>query len=305
MSESASAPTPEVGTSAPAPAEVPVSNSVNANESVTEQPSPAPTTPTPAATPSFKVYKPSSSSAPPPPPLPDDYFTPTAADLKQAQASLTARTQALNDAPLQLRAVREAAEKSKRDRWPNTTIRIRFTDRTQLEKVFPSTNKIRSVYAFVRDSLRDDVKPVKFVLYQPPKRDLKVSDLSVRDLTLSELYLAPSSVLLLRFEDSAHAEQALTLNGASLHSAVCHLLAGAILIPFLHVLNTTTLSAGSTMPAPLRPDILAQAIDLPAPPPVADASSSSSSTPSGSSSSELKASLEKKIPKWMKMGLKK
>ncbi|KAJ6519288.1 hypothetical protein C8R45DRAFT_950870 [Mycena sanguinolenta] len=266
MSESA----PEASMSA-APAEVPVPN--NASESVPEQSSPASTTQAPVATPSFKVYKPSSSSASPPPPLPDDYFTPTAADLKQAQASLTAKTQALNDAPLQLRAVREAAEKSKRDRWPNTTIRIRFTDRTQLEKVFPSSNKIRSIYAFVRDSLSDDVKPVKFVLYQPPKRDLKVSDLSVRDLTLSELHLAPSSVLLLRFEDSAHAEQALALNG-------------------------------SGVPAPLRPDILAQAIDLPAPPAVADASPSSS-TPSGSGSSELKASLEKKMPKWMKMGLKK
>lgn len=45
-----------------------------------------------------------------------------------------------------------------------TTIRIRFTDRTQLEKIFTSTDKIRSVYAFVRSSLRDDVKPIKFIL---------------------------------------------------------------------------------------------------------------------------------------------
>ena len=37
----------------------------------------------------------------------------------------------------------------------------------------------------------------------PPKRDLKVSDPNVRDLTLSELQLSPSSVLLLRFEDES------------------------------------------------------------------------------------------------------
>ena len=37
----------------------------------------------------------------------------------------------------------------------------------------------------------------------PPKRDLKVSDPNVRDLTLAEIHLAPSSVLLLRFEDEA------------------------------------------------------------------------------------------------------
>ncbi|KAF7967286.1 hypothetical protein HWV62_44655 [Athelia sp. TMB] len=83
-------------------------------------------------------------------------------------ATLSARTQSLVNAPLQIRARREAIEKSKRDRWPNTTIRVRFTDRTQLERTFPSTDKIRSVYAFVRSSLRDDVKPIKFVLCMHP-----------------------------------------------------------------------------------------------------------------------------------------
>ena len=119
-----------------------------------------------------------------------------------------------------------------------TTIRVRFPDLTQLEKTFPSSGKIRSVYAFVRDALREDVKPMKFVLClylcpifsirpscllffpgwltrprptasNPPPRDLKVSDPAVRDLTLAELELAPSSVLLLRFLDD-------TLNRTSL-----------------------------------------------------------------------------------------
>jgi tether containing UBX domain for GLUT4 len=54
---------------------------------------------------------------------------------------------------------------------PETTIRIRFTDRTQLEKVFSSTDKIRSVYAFVRSSLREDVKPIKFILCMPVLQD--------------------------------------------------------------------------------------------------------------------------------------
>ncbi|KAJ7610237.1 hypothetical protein DFH06DRAFT_173901 [Mycena polygramma] len=258
MSEPTSAP-PE--SAAPASSEVPVDNTASASQS---------SEPTPIPTPTFKVYRPSSSTAPPPP-LPDDYFTPTAADLKLAQSTLTARTQALTEAPLQVRAVRDAAEKAKRDRWPNTTIRIRFTDRTQLEKVFPSNSKIRSVYAFVRALLREDVKPVKFVLYQPPKRDLKVSDPTVRDLTLSELYLAPASVLLLRFEDNAHEEQALSLNG-------------------------------STVTAPLAPEVLLQAIDLPAPP-----SADVPSTPSGSGTDARTGSnpIEKKIPKWLKMGLRK
>jgi tether containing UBX domain for GLUT4 len=53
--------------------------------------------------------------------LPDEYFSPTAADLKAAQQTLSARTQALVNAPLQLRAVREANEKAKLDRWPNVS----------------------------------------------------------------------------------------------------------------------------------------------------------------------------------------
>ncbi|KAG6890892.1 hypothetical protein C0995_000849 [Termitomyces sp. Mi166 len=211
--------------------------------------------------PVFKVYKPSSIASPAPPPLlPDEYFDPTAADLKAAQSTLAARTQALVNAPLEIRSVREAREQAKRDKWPNTTIRIKFTDRTQLERTFPSTDKIRSVYAFVRNSLREDVKPIKFILYQsPPKRDLKVSDPQVRDLSLAQLRLAPSSVLLLRFEDES-------LNG-------------------------------SNVLAPLRPDILAQAVDLPKPPSFDNLLPSNPGPASDSVSSSVK-----KIPKWLKMG---
>ncbi|KAG5643783.1 hypothetical protein DXG03_009662 [Asterophora parasitica] len=219
--------------------------------------------------PTFQVYKPSHVASPaPPPPLPDDYFTPTAADLKAAQSTLAARTQALNNAPLELRAVRETREQAKRDRWPNTTIRIRFSDRTQLERTFPSTDKIRSVYAFVRNSLREDVKPVKFILYQsPPKRDLKVSDPKVRDLSLAQLLLAPSSILLLRFEDESF--------------------------------------NGSNVPAPLQSTILLRAVELPAPRDYDANSASSSPAPTPAPSSSMTShNLEKKIPKWLKLGKK-
>ena len=57
--------------------------------------------------------------------LSDEYFIPTPTDLKAAQATLSARTNALTNAPLQLRAVREAESKVKRDRWPEV-FNIRF-----------------------------------------------------------------------------------------------------------------------------------------------------------------------------------
>jgi len=216
----------------------------------------------------FKVYRPSTIS----PPLSandlsDEYFTPTTADLKAAQAILTARTQALTNAPLKPRSVREAEVKAKRDRWPETTIRVKFMDQTQLEKTFSSTNKIKSVYAFVRGCLREDVKSIKFILYQPPKRDLKVSDTTVRDLTLAELELAPSSILLLRFEDDA--------------------------------LNH------STLPAPLAPWVMEQAVDLPRPAHEAEEPDDIASPPQAtkiSSSSSSGKTGEAKIPKWLKLG---
>jgi len=215
--------------------------------------------------PSFKVYKPPTLHTNPSKDLPDSYFTPTAADLKAAQSTLAARTSALVNAPLQLRATREASEKAKRDRWPNTTIRIRFTDQTQLEKVFLSTDKIRSVYAFVRSSLREEVRPIKFILYQsPPKRDLKVSDPKVRDLTLSELSLAPSSIIMVRFEDES-------LNG-------------------------------SQVPAPLAPSIISQAVDLPSPPNFDEETPKEPQSLSPASSSHTAGN---KIPKWLMAGLRK
>ncbi|KAA1467389.1 hypothetical protein DENSPDRAFT_832426 [Dentipellis sp. KUC8613] len=220
-------------------------------------------TPDPA---SYKVYKPPRTGHNSPRELPDDYFTPSTADLKAAQAALSARTQALTNAPFQTRAVRENAEKAKRERWPETTIRIRFTDRTQLEKTLPSSDKIRSVYAFVRNALREDAKPTKFVLYQPPKRDLKVSDPKVRDQSLAELQLAPSSVLLLRFLDES-------MNHPD-------------------------------YPAPLAESVIEHAEDLPTPPDFDDPNQqqpdSKPSTPAPSKSSTT-ASGEKKIPKWLKL----
>ncbi|KAI9462159.1 ubiquitin-related domain-containing protein [Russula earlei] len=220
------------------------------------------------AEPQFRVYKPPATAAPQEA-LPDDYFTPTVAELKARQEQLHARAVALNSAPLLTRAQREEQSKTKRDRWPNTTIRVRFPDRTQLERTFPSRDKIRSVYAFVRDSLREDVKPVKFVLSSsPPPRQLKVSDHTVRDLTLADLGLAPSSVLNLRFVDDAWNR--------------------------------------SDLPAPLASTILEHAVDLPT---LAgfdgNQKKKEGSSASGSNRAQASTGGDVKLPKWLKLGFKK
>jgi tether containing UBX domain for GLUT4 len=179
----------------------------------------------------YKVYRPpdGSVSSKQITEIPATYFEATSADIRAAQDSLHARTEALVNAPFRTREIREAAEKAKADKYPTATIRVKFSDRTQLEKGFPSSNKIKSVYEFVRSLLREDVKPTKFILYQtPPPRELKISDPKVRDLSLLQLQLVPTAMLHVKFLDES-------LN----HNDV---------------------------QAPLVPSILATAINLPLPP---------------------------------------
>ncbi|KAI0833759.1 hypothetical protein BC628DRAFT_1345173 [Trametes gibbosa] len=239
-----------------------------------------PSAPQPApGPPSFRYFRPPTSAHQPRTDLPDNYFDVTAADLRAQQASLAARRDALQNAPLRTAAMRDAEDKKRRARWPQTTIRVKFSDRSVLERTFPSTDKIKSVYAFVRSSLREDVKPIKFVLYQsPPKRELRVSDPKVRDLSLVELDLAPSSILLLKFLDDES-------------------------------LNHTDI------PAPLAPSVIALAEDFPVPPSF-DAEPKKEDKGKSIGGSRLHMNLdfgkkkdgddggERKFPKWLKLGPK-
>ncbi|KAF8581068.1 hypothetical protein K439DRAFT_256203 [Ramaria rubella] len=218
----------------------------------------------------FKVWNPPTGvSSISPRDLPDSYFEPTASELKSSyQAQVRAR-EALVNAPLKTREIRERESNSKLSRWPTTTIRVKFPDRTQLERSFSSTDKIRSVYGFVRNSLRDDVKPSKFILYQaPPRRELKVSDPDVRERTLFDLKLAPSSVLLLSFLDDS-------LNDINIR-------------------------------APLLESILAQARDLPPPPIFDDSPKDKDEGRSWKNKPTLPLKDGKQaLPKWLKIGQKK
>ncbi len=111
-----------------------------------------------------------------------------------------------------------------------------------------------------------------------------MSDPDIRDLTLAELGLAPSSVLLLRFVDDA--------------------LNRAFLLLLLHVgVVRSELIIGSDLPAPLASAVLERAVELPAPPSFdgnrkKDEPSSSVAKPNRGKDS----SGEVKIPKWLKLG---
>ncbi|KAG8997690.1 hypothetical protein FRB90_012441 [Tulasnella sp. 427] len=215
----------------------------------------------------YKVWNPPTGAIGTPASLPDSYFEPTAEELKSAFQSQSRLVDKLNNAPLKTEAIRQRETKEKLARWPETRIRVKFPNQLQLEKTFPSTETIKSVYAFVRNSLTDAAKPNKFILYEAPRRELKVSDPTVKQLSLAALGLAPSSVLHLTFIDES-------LNGST------------------------------TIP-PLLPEILAKAEDLP-PPPTFDPPASTDTKGKGRAlgGGGSSSSGDSKLPKWLKLGKK-
>ncbi|KAG9048089.1 hypothetical protein FS837_000795 [Tulasnella sp. UAMH 9824] len=231
----------------------------------------APATPAAVDLGDYKVWNPPGGSAGTPASLaslPDSYFDPTAEELKSAYQSQSRLADKLANAPLKTEAIRQREAKEKLARWPETRIRVKFPNQLQIEKTFPSKDTIKSVYAFVRNCLTDEAKPNKFILYEAPRRELKVSDPAVKQLSLAALGLAPSSVLHLTFIEES-------LNGST------------------------------TIP-PLLPEILAKAEDLPPPPtfdpsPSTDAKGKGRALGGGSSSS---SSGDSKLPKWLKLGKK-
>lgn len=147
----------------------------------------------------------------------------------------------------------------------------------------------------------------------PPPRDLKVSDPAIRDLTLAELELAPSSVLLLRFlDDTLNRTSRLFSSPLSSHPLMCSLSPSSLPLtppsPNRSELTWLIFSPGSDLPAPLASAVLEHAVDLP--PPQGSGGDQkpgevSSRAPSASSSAnKAKDSTggDVKIPKWLKLG---
>lgn len=217
---------------------------------------------TSSATDLVRVYAPPTRSTPIAD-VPDEEFEPTTSELKAAYASQQRRVAALQGAPLKTQEIKKREEDARLSRWPTTKIRIRFPNQVILEKSFPSTDTIKAIYQFVRSSLMEDALSDKFILYQPPKRELKVSDPNVKAKTLAELDLAPSSVLSINFQTDAYNDP--------------------------------------TRPPPLLPQLLEKSVPLPTPGAEREqGASSTASKPKPSASS-----LEKKVPKWFKIGQKK
>ncbi|WVQ74804.1 hypothetical protein IAR50_004410 [Cryptococcus sp. DSM 104548] len=252
----------------------------------------------------IKIYNPAHNNATPTPEdLPPDFFEPTLSDVRAIHSTNASRNKRLNEAPLLTSKYREAEkderERVKREKWPETTIRVRFGDGTIVQGVFPSQGPIQPVYDFVRSTLAPSALTKPFILYQPPRtlfpehpppeqrpakkpiNPLMKSSIvtpagygSIRGgpvpglqggkggkETLAELGLVPQSLLVVRWDDG-------DMNASSYPAPVKD--------------ELKKKSEPLPPPAPKQPDGPAPA-----------ASGTSSETPSG----------EKKIPKWLQKGL--
>ncbi|KAI5448778.1 hypothetical protein NCC49_006602, partial [Naganishia albida] len=230
----------------------------------------------------------------PPSELPETYFTPTTTDLTIAQSALARRSAALAHRPLQLSAQREEEtrqkEQAKRERWPRTVVRVRFSDQTVVQREFESADKIGAVYDFVRGTLAEEYRDKTFTLYQPPnirfpehpaklpppaKKARPLNQFNAKPPppikeTLIELQLVPQSLLLVRFDEDE--------------------------------LNR------SDRKAPLLPHLLASATPLPVAPDFDSASAARPTVdeaPGTGGEPKAEPSKEKKIPKWLQKGLMK
>ncbi|BGP11711.1 Tether containing UBX domain for GLUT4 [Rhodotorula toruloides] len=220
--------------------------------------------------------------------LPESYFQPTQVELQQAFAGQVKKREDMTDKPLMTKALREREEaaknRAKAARWPHTRIRIRFPDRSQLEGVFPSTDKLVHLYEFVRLALREDVRDIPFVLYQtPPRTEYRRGDPAYKGKNLMDLQFTPSTALYIKFE------------APSPPSATSAIPSG---------ISIDDLNATTSLPPPLTPDLLAAGGELPLPPSFLPGDESPSGAPSGESEeARKKREKEEKMKRLLGKGL--
>jgi tether containing UBX domain for GLUT4 len=139
--------------------------------------------------------------------LGDEDLKPTADELKRAFKSTIAGRHG-PDAPLLTKAMREKEEErlglysSRHRKWDNVRIRIRFSDRTQIESSFAESDTIQAIYTFLEQSLDEQTRAEPVIIYStPPRVEYRRDDPKIAAKSLRELGLIPSAVLNLRWQN--------------------------------------------------------------------------------------------------------
>ncbi|CAN8065252.1 unnamed protein product [Agarophyton chilense] len=121
--------------------------------------------------------------------VPDDFFEPTASELKSLLHQSAAHIAEIQEKPLLTKKLRDAETQKRMNRFRSAIVRVLFPDRVSIQGTFLPTSTIREVIRFVRAALVD-ARNVKFHLFVvPPKKVLDVKK------TLWDEKLVPAAVV--------------------------------------------------------------------------------------------------------------
>ncbi|GAB5589450.1 hypothetical protein Unana1_04350 [Umbelopsis nana] len=138
----------------------------------------------------IKVMSPPQGSAPSQVAVPESFYKLTPAEIKQLYQSQVNKRQALDNAPLKTKTMRNLEEKERMKKYPKTTIRVRLPDGLVLQINFLSSEKatiaVSTLYSVIKSTLRNPDR--EFLLCLPPRRQLVELD-----QTLYKAGLAPAS----------------------------------------------------------------------------------------------------------------
>ncbi|XP_073540244.1 tether containing UBX domain for GLUT4 [Phyllobates terribilis] len=120
--------------------------------------------------------------------LPDNFFEVTMDDVRRRFAELRGERKRLEEAPLLTKALKEAQQKEKLERYPKVVLRILFPDRYVLQGFFRVSETIGAVREFVTNHLEEPEIPF-YLFITPPRTELDDS------LSLFQAQLFPAAVV--------------------------------------------------------------------------------------------------------------
>ncbi|EIW67371.1 hypothetical protein TREMEDRAFT_33971, partial [Tremella mesenterica DSM 1558] len=229
--------------------------------------------------------------------LPLEFFEHSISDVQAYHSTVLARSRKLNEAPLLTFKHREEErmkrEKNKVEKWPNTTIRIKFSDGTQIQNIFPSSSPIQPVYQFVRSALIPEVISKSFILWQPPRTQYPEHPTPAppKKTTSRTTIIPPANYGPVR-GSAVPGLQAGTGGKESLNEL------GLVPQSVLYVKWEDESMNASGYKAPLLSTLLEKMVPLPSAAPKEQSAPKSNTSGSGSGEG-------KKIPKWLQKGLMK
>lgn len=217
--------------------------------------------------------------------VPESFFDPTAGELKNAWKKYSERTDALANATMKTKKMRQAEEDERMSRFRHVLIRIQFPDRVMLQGVFQPKSTLRQVRRFVRAALLH-ARDVPFHLFLTPPKQM----LTDMDVTLWRQRLVPKALIHIGFDDAGAG-----VNGTVMSSPNNNMMKNSVTLlkPLLTDVITDapeTLthasSSGDTAVPPRKTTTLS------------GDSSQDAAAAAGRKDNKDKSKLPKKVPKW-------